>query len=141
MENQSQIDKISQSKIDEKEQKKIIIGLSIFLIILLASLVFSIWYLLQDAERTELIKNVITSILGVELLVIGISTVILIIQFSKLINLMKNEVKPVLDAANETMNTVRGTAAFMSDQMVEPVIKINSAYAGIRKVLGIFKKG
>ena len=79
-------------------------------------------------------------ILGAELILIAAATVILIIQVSKLANLMKNEIKPVLDAANETMNTVRGTAAFMSDQVVEPVIKVNSFYAGIKKILGIFNK-
>ncbi len=135
MENTSQLEQSS-----EKQQKKIIIGLSIFVVVLIASMIFSIWFLLQDSARTELIKNIIIIILGVELIVIGATSVILILQISKLVNLLKNEVKPVLEAANETMNTVRGTARFMSDQVVEPVIKVNSFYAGIKRILDIFTK-
>ena len=123
----------------EEQQKKIVIGLVVFVVILIAGLVFSIWYLLQDSIRTELIKNIMIILIGAELLIIGASSVILIIHLSKLANLLKNEVKPVLDAANETMNTVRGTAIFMSDQVVEPVIKANTFYAGIKRILGIFK--
>ncbi len=140
MESSSQSDQTQSVQSTEAQQKRIVIGLVIFVIILIAGLVFSIWYLLQDSARTELIKNIMITILGAELLIIGAASVLLIIQVSNLVNLMRNEVKPVLDAANETMNTVRGTAAFMSDQVVEPVIKINSFYAGIRKILGIFIK-
>jgi len=135
MENSSQLDQSS-----EKQQKRILIGLIFVILLLIAGLVFSIWFLLQDPARTELIKNIVIIVLGAELLLIGAASAILIIQISKLANLLKNEIKPVLDAANETMNTVRGTAAFMSDQVVEPVIKANSFYAGIKRVLGIFTK-
>ena len=121
-----------------KQQKKTIIGVAFIVILLIAGLIFSIWYLLQDSVRTETIKNIMIIMLGVELFLIGAASVILAIQVSKLANLLKNEVKPVLEAANETMNTVRGTAKFMSDQVVEPVIKINSFYAGIKKILSIF---
>jgi hypothetical protein len=135
MDNPSQLDRSS-----EKQQKRIIFGLVFLVLILIAGLIFSIWYLLQDGPRTELIKNIMIIILGAELLLIGVSSVVLIIQISKLANLLKNEIKPVLDAANETMNTVRGTAVFMSDQVVEPVIKMNSFGAGIKRILSIFTK-
>jgi len=52
-----------------------------------------------------------------------------------LINLLQNEVKPILDATNETVNTLRGTTTFLSENLVEPVIKLNSYLAGIQRVL------
>ncbi len=62
---------------------------------------------------------------------------ILILQISALINLLQNEIKPILDATNETVHTLRGTTAFLSENMTEPVIKLNSSLAGFRRVLDI----
>jgi hypothetical protein len=70
-----------------------------------------------------------------ESLVIGVALVILIIQVASLINLLQNEIKPILDATNETVNTLRGTTTFLSENLVEPVIKLNTYLAGIQRVL------
>jgi hypothetical protein len=48
--------------------------------------------------------------------------------------MMRDEIKPLLESINETMNTVRGTAVFMSDNLVQPTIKAASALAGVRRV-------
>jgi hypothetical protein len=73
-----------------------------------------------------------------ESLVIGAALVILILQISALINLLQNEIKPILDATNETIHTLRGTTAFLSENMAEPVIKLNSSLAGFQRVLEMF---
>jgi hypothetical protein len=60
------------------------------------------------------------------------------IQVAGLINLLQNEVKPILESTSETVNNLRGTTQFLSENLVEPVIKLNSYLAGLRKILGIF---
>ena len=60
-----------------------------------------------------------------------------------LINLLQNEVRPILHATNETVNTLRGTAEFLGENVVEPVIKLNGYLAGLTRMLeliGINKK-
>ena len=52
----------------------------------------------------------------------------------------QNEIKPVLDAANETMSTIRGTALFLSDSVVQPAIKINTFFTTIRNGLEVLRK-
>jgi len=52
-----------------------------------------------------------------------------------LINLLRNEVRPILHATNETVNTLRGTAEFLGESVVEPVIKLNGYLAGISRVI------
>ena len=54
--------------------------------------------------------------------------------------MFQHEIKPVLEAANETMSTLRGTAIFMSDAFVQPVIKLNSQFASIRQALEMLRK-
>jgi hypothetical protein len=75
--------------------------------------------------------------------VIGVALVVLIVQLAALINLLQNEVKPILIATNETVNTLRGTSEFLSENVVEPVIKLNGYLAGLYRMLellGVRKK-
>jgi amino acid permease len=81
--------------------------------------------------------------MALEFLLIGLALVILIIQLANLINLLQNEVKPILESTNETANTLRGTAAFLSQNLTEPVIQLNSYVAALRRaieLLGLARK-
>ena len=68
--------------------------------------------------------------------------VVLLIQLASLINLLQNEVKPILQATSETVNALRGTVDFLGESVVEPVIKLNGYMAGMQRVLELmrFKK-
>jgi amino acid permease len=74
-----------------------------------------------------------------ESLIIGAALVVLIVQFAILINLLNNEIKPMLEATNETIATLRGTTQFLSENLVEPVVKLNSYVAGLQKFVDILK--
>jgi hypothetical protein len=81
--------------------------------------------------------------MALESLVIGVALVVLVVQLATLINLLQNEVRPMLESTNETINTLRGTTAFLSENLVEPVVKMNEYLAGLRRVLelmGLMKK-
>jgi hypothetical protein len=60
---------------------------------------------------------------------------VLVIQLASLINLLQNEVRPILHATSETVNTLRGTAEFLGENVVEPVIKLNGYLAGLKRML------
>jgi hypothetical protein len=60
-----------------------------------------------------------------------------------LINLVQNEVKPILQSTSETVNTLKGTTTFLSQNLVAPVIKLNGYMAGMKRLfdlLNILKK-
>ena len=126
----------------QAQQRRIAISAILFGIAVIAGLVFVIYFLLQDGDRTNKIKDIMIIFIGFELLLIGTSTTILIVQVSKLVNLFQNEIKPLVDSANETIYTLRGTAAFISDSFVQPVIKLNSYMAAFKRMLDLlnFKK-
>lgn len=71
-------------------------------------------------------------LLAVESLVIGVLLVILLWQLWRLVRLLEREIKPLLDSANETVNTMRSTTSFVSENVVSPVVRLHSFVAGVR---------
>ncbi len=91
------------------------------------------------------VRDVAIVLLALESLVIGILFAIMLIQIKQLIRILRDEVMPILRSTQETTNTVRGTAAFVSDQVVTPLIKASSYATGtmqmVRNLMAIGRKG
>ena len=119
----------------------IIIGIAVVVLLVLIGL--AVYGLTRNAGVTENIRDIFIIFMALESLVIGVALVVLIVQIASLINLLNNEIKPILDATNETIATLRGTTEFLSENVVEPVVKLNSYLAGLTKALeliGLKKK-
>jgi len=107
-------------------------------VLLLAFLVTAIYFLMRpetSAEFVGRVRDVFIIVVALETLLIGVALVVLLIQLASLINLLQNEVRPIIHATNETINTLRGTAEFLGESVVEPVIKLNSYLASLQRVL------
>jgi hypothetical protein len=98
---------------------------------------FVVLLMLTGSESVGKIRDIFIIFMALESLVIGVVLVILITQLAVLINLIQNEIKPILQATNETVNTLKGTTAFVSDHLAEPVIKLNEYLAGIAKLVEV----
>ena len=130
---------------DEQDQRmrRILIGVIVGAVIVVILLGVAIYFLLQPATPTDRIRDVFIIVVALESLVIGVAMIVLIMQLASLINLLQNEIRPILNATNETVNTLRGTAEFLGDNVVEPVIKLNGYLAGLYRMLelmGVRKK-
>lgn len=133
---------VSQSEQDQR-MKRILIGVIVGVVIVLVLLGVAIFFLLQPTTPTDRIRDVFIIVVALESLVIGVAMIVLITQLASLINLLQNEIRPILNATNETVNTLRGTAEFLGDNVVEPVIKLNGYLAGLYRMLelmGVKKK-
>lgn len=118
------------------DKKYLIIAIIVTIVILGLIIVATIYLINPDnSTTTEQIRDVFIIFMALESLIIGVALVILIVQLSTLINLLQNEVRPIINATNETVNTLKGTARFMSDNLTEPVIKINQFAAMIKRLL------
>ena len=126
----------------DKRSKRIVTILIIGVVVLLALLGVAIYFLLQPGTPTDRIRDVFIIVVALESLVIGVALIVLIIQLASLINLLQNEVRPILTATSETVSTLRGTVEFLGENMVEPVIKLNGYLAGMNRVIELmgFKK-
>jgi predicted PurR-regulated permease PerM len=127
----------------DQQMRRMMTGVIIGVVVLLILLGLSIFYLLQPTSPTDKIRDVFIIVVALESLVIGVALIVLVAQLASLINLLQNEVRPILKATNETVNNLRGTAEFLGENVVEPVIKLNSYLAGLNRMLelmGVKKK-
>jgi hypothetical protein len=122
-----------------RQQRRMVIGIVVVCVIILALIIASVIFLLQPATDTARFRDIFIIFMALESLVIGLALIILIVQIARLINLLQNEIKPIIDSTNETVSTLRGTTHFLSNNLVEPVIKLNEYLAGFQQVFKIVK--
>lgn len=120
-----------------RKQRWIIAVIILVVILVTAGIVFAIIALTKNPDAASNIRDIFIIFMAFESLIIGAALVVLVIQIASLINLLQNEVKPILRSTSETVNTLRGTTQFLGENLVEPVIKLNSYLAGLRKFFGI----
>ncbi len=127
----------------EKQMKRLMIWVIVGAVTLLILLGVAIFFLLQPATPTDRIRDVFIIVVALESLVIGVALIVLIVQLASLINLLQNEVRPILKATSDTVNNLRGTAEFLGENVVEPVVQLNGYLAGLHRMLelmGLKKK-
>lgn len=123
-------------------QQRAMIGVGILLLLgLITGIVFSISAMIGNPERTETIRDIMIVFLAVESLLIGLALIVVLVQLAQLTALIQNEVRPMLDSANEALNTMRGTTTFLSNNLVRPVTKLSSSAAAVRRVFELIGIG
>lgn len=79
------------------------------------------------------LRDVAIVILAIESIIIGLTLVLTLLQLRSLAQLLREEVAPMLDTANETATIVKGTTDFVSESVVQPVIRVASFGAAARR--------
>ncbi len=82
-----------------------------------------------------LLRDAAIIFVAFETLLIGVLLIILMLQVQSLIVLLRDEIKPMLEATNETLATVRGTTQFVSHNVVSPMMKWSGYLAGLRRIV------
>ena len=83
------------------------------------------------------IRDVAIIILALESIVIGAILVILIWEVRNLAKMLRDDIKPILQSADETARTVRGTTTFVSENFVTPLVGVSSFSSGVAQALRI----
>ncbi len=84
------------------------------------------------ATRIQIIRDVFVIVMSLEFILIVGALAILVLQIARLVNLLQAEVKPVLENAQEAVNTAKGTTEFVSNNVTQPVVKVGAFLAGAR---------
>jgi hypothetical protein len=79
------------------------------------------------------VRDVAIIVLAVESIVVGVLIAILTMQVYQLVKLVREELAPILKATQETIGTVKGTATFLSDNVVSPVVTVAGYVSGVRR--------
>jgi hypothetical protein len=83
----------------------------------------------------EVIRDVLIIILALELVIMGAAIVVFLVQLARFLNLLNNEIQPIVASTQDTVNVLRGTAIFLSRHVSEPVIGIAGALGGLAATL------
>lgn len=119
-------------------QRRAMIGVIITFVVLVVLTILCIVFLMnQPYKEVVRIRDIFIIFMAIQSLLIGLVLVVLMIQLARLINLLQNEIKPILDSTNETVSNLRGTTTFLSDSLVGPVIKLNEYMAGFTELLSL----
>lgn len=84
------------------------------------------------AARIRLLRDIFIIVMALEAIVIIVALATLIVQIARLVNLLQNEVQPIIDNTREATDTARGTAQFVGSNLTEPFIKTSAFLAGAR---------
>lgn len=127
---------------DEAKGKGGTIAIIVIVVIVLAIIGGLVALSLSEGETVTKVRDLFIILMALMSLIIGVALVVLIVQIADLTNLMKNEIKPIMNSTTDTVNTLKGTVRFLSDNVTEPVIKLNESLAGVKKIAQLirFKK-
>lgn len=81
------------------------------------------------------IRDIAIIIIAIQSIVIGVLLGLLVWQVWRLVKMLQSEVQPILKDAQDTVSTVRGTTTFVSDNVVNPVVKTSSTLVGMRRTV------
>ena len=123
----------------KRTQKYIIGGVVGFLVLLVAAIVL----MASFPAATVVVRDIAIVFVAVATFLIGLAMILLIFQLQVLIQVLRDEIQPLLRSVNDTVSTVRGTTEFVSHNMVSPIIKASGFTAGfwqvVRDVVGVAK--
>ncbi len=83
------------------------------------------------------VRDLAIILLAVESLVIGVVLIILVLEIRNLAKMLRDEIKPILESADETARTVRGTTVFVSENLVNPMVRASSFATGVVQAVRI----
>ena len=88
----------------------------------------------------DVVRDLAIIILALESLIVGGLLIVLIFQVIQLTKLLRDEIMPILHSADETVRTVRGTTVFVSENLVDPMVRASGFASGILQALRILTK-
>jgi hypothetical protein len=118
-----------------------IVAASLLGLVLLAVVIGLVVWLVGNPSTAEALRDAVIVMIAIESLITGVAVIVLIVQVARLTALLQNEVRPLLEASNETLQTVRGTTTFLSENMVRPVVRLSGAAAALRRAIELIGLG
>lgn len=87
----------------------------------------------QDLQKAANLATIVTSVFACGLL-ISITALVaaVVVLISVIANLTSTKVGPLIDKVNETADTARGTAAYIGEGVVSPLVKVAGILAAVR---------
>lgn len=101
-----------------------------FLLLLILATLGAVFSTAGFGTVVQIIRDIMLILLALEGALIVLALAILIAQVARLVNLLQNEVGPVLQNTQETVEHVKGTAQFVGKNVSQPLVNTASFVAG-----------
>jgi len=124
--------KTPEERAAKRTQTMIIVGAVVFLVLLVAAIVL----MASFPSATQVVRDIAIVFVAVETFLIGLAMILLLFQIQVLIQVLRDEIQPLLRSVNDTASTVRGTTEFVSHNMVTPIIRLAGFGAAVQRVTG-----
>jgi hypothetical protein len=115
----------------KRTQGMIIGGAVGFLVLLVVAIVL----MAKFPAATEIVRDIAIVFVAVTTFLIGLAMLLLIFQIQVLIQVLRDEIQPLLHTVNDTASTVRGTTEFVSHNVVSPIIKLAGFASAVQRVM------
>jgi len=126
--------------VNERERKNFQIALIVILVVVVVLLAVMCYFLFISPGPTATIRDIAIIVLALESIVVLLLLGVVIGMLWWLIQTLERKITPILDSTSETVNTVRGTATFVSDTVVSPIIKVISYASGVKSAVQMLTK-
>jgi hypothetical protein len=103
----------------------------------IVALVIAAFVWMVQAGATATVRDIFIIFLAIVSLFIVVMLLALVYQIAALTRMLREEIKPLLENAQETVNTARGTTLFVSDRVVRPMIGVAGTVAGLARVISL----
>jgi len=126
---------------DQVQQPWTKVVVAVVAVVVVVALGFGGYELFVHPDVAEVLRDMFIILMAVESLAIGILLIVLIVQIINLTKLLQEEVLPILNSTNETVDTVKQTTSFVSDVVVSPLVGAVSTISAVRGGLkAIFRR-
>ena len=122
----------------QMRRRMTLIGIGIAIIAVLILLGFAA---MIAAGVIDEVRDIVIILLAVESLIIGGVTLFLLYQMIMLITLLREEVIPLIQSAQDTVNSARGTTVYVSRKIVVPSAKAATTVARLQATARVLFKG
>ena len=104
------------------------IGIGV-VVVLVGGCAFLYW--LSTLGALHVLRDLLIIFLAFESILVFVLLAWLILQVQSLVEYVNTEVKPILGSVQESVTTVQTTTSFLQESVVQPVIRFQSATAGL----------
>jgi hypothetical protein len=122
----------------QMRRRMTLIGIGIAIIVVLILLGFAG---MIAAGVIDEVRDIVIILLATESLVIGGVTLFLLYQMIMLLTLLRDELIPLIQSAQETVNSARGTTVYVSRKIVVPSAKAATTMVRLQTMARVLFKG
>jgi hypothetical protein len=122
----------------QMRRRMVLIGIGIAVIAVLILLGFAA---MIAAGVIDEVRDIVIILLATESLIIGGVTLFLLYQMIMLVTLLREDLIPLIQSAQETVNSARGTTVYVSRKIIVPSAKAATTVARLQAMARVLFKG